>query len=103
MSAPADSVPGPIVPTTDYSTVETIRRGVAIREFANMDLQASILRATSAIPSGEHVAVIPFVNSAREVKLAAVVRINSHWSAMGVFEHTPTSGQSWEVAGLWHF
>ena len=88
----------------EYLTVEhaVSEPGGPIRRFANSDLQASIMRATASIPEGEHVAVIPFLNSKGEARLAGVFRINKHWSAMGVFEHSPTSGNSWEVAGLWH-
>ncbi len=56
-----------------------------IRKFADENIQASIDSAIKTLQSGQHGAVIAYADF-NEVKLAAVAKLDEHWSVVGVLD-----------------
>lgn len=69
------------------ATSLTIDTSSPIRRFSDSAVQAAVDKALTMVPEGRHVAVLA-VADLKAAKLAVAVKINDHWSMMGVLEKT---------------
>lgn len=68
-----------------------------IASFVDSRLQESVMQAAASLAPDERFAVVTGIDTHGQFRLAGVARMGDGWSAVGVFEHAPSSGWGAEV------
>lgn len=76
----------PVQPGMMVPAAPAIEKLGAIRRFSDSGLAAAIDKAVAAIPPGKTVAAIAFADKTG-AGIAITVRIDDHWSVMGVTDY----------------
>lgn len=75
--------------------------GDELRRFSDENVQAQIDRALQTLPEDKRGAVVGYVDTEGEARLAVVGRLNHGWTYIGALSHQPSTGWKGEAAVRW--